>query len=708
MAVLIAHEEKNLGMTIPESANMELGDLTKAINLMSSNLKKSRDDLEARVGERTKELSIANDRLVEEMSMRRATEAALSESLEKFRQVFDQVPAGLNIVKLDQTITETNSEFRTMLGAEKDHIIGHNISRVIQQKESQLDAIPYDDVLKGKIARYEDVMQLLSEENRPFWAHLTVSPIVGGDGAIIYAIVMIKDIDEQVSQAHALRESEDRNKLLVEQSPVGIATLDQGLIVYVNPSMLEIFGFEDATEILGHSADSLFDPESSGVIQKWNDHVVLSSGGNFLKNNHLKGLKKNGESVDLTVWPAKIVLHGRPTMLLFIADRSEEYALRAQLLQAQKMEAVGALSGGIAHDFNNILQSVLGYSELMLSEKKTEEPDHGYLEKIHEAGKRGAALVRNLMLFSRKTKPEFKPINLNHEVEQVVGMLSRTLAKMIQIETILAPDVPTINADPTQMNQVLMNLAINARDAMGDEGKVSIQTSNIVLDESYVRFHPEAVPGHYALLTVSDTGIGMDKETLSHVFEPFFTTKEMGKGTGFGLATVYGIITQHLGFIQCESEPGHGTTFRIFLPAVQTQDQSCMDETEEACITRGTENILVVDDEQLVRDLVRRILVQAGYTVFTASDGQEALNLYKEDTSKYSLVILDLVMPIMGGRRCLQALLNINPEVKVLIATAADNELEMLSPDLGVKGIIYKPYDAKKFLKIIRDIIDGI
>jgi signal transduction histidine kinase len=266
------------------------------------------------------------------------------------------------------------------------------------------------------------------------------------------------------------------------------------------------------------------------------------------------------------------------------------------------MEAVGTLAGGVAHDFNNLLQAVLGYSELMLDRKKESETDYSDLQKIYEAGKRGADLVKSLLTFSRKVETKYVPVDLNQEVTSVRDLMSRTIPKTMNIDLHLKGNLKSIKADPSQIGQILLNLGVNARDAMPDGGTLSIETANIQLDEEYCSAHIDTTPGQYVLLTVSDTGQGMDKETLSHIFEPLYTTKETGKGKGLGLATVYGIVKQHSGHITCHSEPARGTTFRIYFPVIEIERDSEA-ATSKTPIQGGTETILLVDDDQAVRDL---------------------------------------------------------------------------------------------------------
>jgi len=370
------------------------------------------------------------------------------------------------------------------------------------------------------------------------------------------------------------------------------------------------------------------------------------------------------------------------------------------------MEAIGTLAGGIAHDFNNLLQVVLGFSELLLAEKDEKHPDYADLRKIFHAARNGAGLVQRLLMFSRKSEPKTVPMNLNKQVLQIEKLLRRTIPKMVDISLDLSPDLPAINADPSQVEQVLMNLAVNARDAMPDVGKLTVKTSIVPLDEEYCRLHLEATPGEYVLLEVSDTGHGMDKETLEHLFEPFFTTKEVGRGTGLGLAMVYGIVKQHNGHITVYSEIGKGTTFRLYFPTIPA-DEEPEEEITGVMPAFGTETVLLVDDEEFVRELGARILTKYGYTVLLAENGREALDLFTKKRTEISLVILDLIMPEMGGTECLKKLLKIDAHVNVLVASgfSADASLKEMM-QMGAKGFASKPFRVRELLREIRRILD--
>ncbi len=386
----------------------------------------------------------------------------------------------------------------------------------------------------------------------------------------------------------------------------------------------------------------------------------------------------------------------------------ERTKLQAQLFQAQKMESVGILAGGVAHDFNNLLQVIRGNMELLVQGNVSNTQFQSRISTITKSLDRATQLVQQLLVFSRKAESRKIHVDLNQEVESVALILERTIPKMISLELHLDPAVRPVSGDPLQIEQVLINLANNAVDAMPDGGKLNIETSNVELDQDFVRLHPGSNTGNHVLLTVSDTGCGMDKEILEHIFDPFFTTKEVGKGTGLGLASAYGIVKAHGGYIHCYSEPGLGTTFRVYLPAGE-QDDIAEEESRQAVrLQGGQEAVLVVDDEQDIRELAREAMEMLGYRVKTAASGEEALKAYQDQADSIDLILLDLNMPGMGGHKCLQKLLKLDPSVKVVIASgysANGHGKDALSS--GARGFIGKPYQLKELAAMIREALDN-
>lgn len=384
----------------------------------------------------------------------------------------------------------------------------------------------------------------------------------------------------------------------------------------------------------------------------------------------------------------------------------ERNQLNARLLWSQKMEAIGTLAGGVAHDFNNLLQVILGYSSAMLGTMKEDDRDYFKTKQIMDAGRRGGELVKGLLTFSRKVEPQLAVVNLNQEVLQFQAFLSRTIPKTIRIELRLNGDLKKIMADPSQINQALMNLGVNSRDAMAEGGTLTIQTDNVELTHDFCARHIGAKPGSYALLAVTDTGHGMDRETLDHIFEPFFTTKEQGKGTGLGLATVYGIVKQHDGYITCYSEPLLGATFKIYFPTIE-EPETPTDEKQEVQVTGGTETILLVDDDDDVREWCRELLEGYGYKILFARNGMEALDIYLNEKERIALVLLDLVMPEMDGKRCLSELKKINPAVRVIVTSGySGTEQSAMMLSLGAEEFVGKPYESFQLVTRIRQALD--
>ncbi len=350
---------------------------------------------------------------------------------------------------------------------------------------------------------------------------------------------------------------------------------------------------------------------------------------------------------------------------------------------------------------------VLGYSELLLFESDTPNQMRGDLKKINVAARNGADLVQRLLTFSRRTQIEPRPLNLNHRINEVQQILVRTIPKVIEMELILDNRLDAISADPAQIDQILMNLALNAKNAMPEGGKLVIETENAHLDEEDCINCFDAKPGDYVLLKVSDTGHGMDKETRQHIFEPFFTTKPVGEGTGLGMAMVYGSVKQHGGCVMCYSEPSRGTTFKLYFPALNHGIESEHADSE-GIPAGGSETILLVDDEEFVRELGERILTKAGYTVLTAANGKKALELYKSRSEDIALVVLDLIMPEMAGKECLEEILKIDPRARTLIASGYSADASTQEAiEKGARGFVSKPYNVRRMLQIIRDVLDA-
>ena len=505
------------------------------------------------------------------------------------------------------------------------------------------------------------------------------------------------------------RSSEDKYRRLMEQAHDAIALLDPlGRVLEVNRRAAELCGLT-APELVGRSYEEFIPGEE--LETERSQFQKLLAAGHAQRQSRVR--RANGQVVDVDCAASLVELEGERVVLAIVHDATERRRLEEQLRQAQKMEAVGRLAGGVAHDFNNLIQVVIGYGELVLTALPSDHPQREGIVEIVKAGERAAALTRQLLAFSRQQVIAARVFQLNTVIAEAGKMLKRLLGEDIVLAVVLDPGLDLIKADPHQLEQVLVNLCVNARDAMPRGGKLTIETSNVELDGG-ARLPPEVRPGRYVLLAVSDTGCGMDEATRSHLFEPFFTTKEVGKGTGLGLATVYGIVKQAGGFVSVYSEPGQGTTFKVYLPRVA---EGTPEEHEPAARAPGTtsdgggapsptETLLLVEDEEGVRTLAREVLQTAGYTVLEASGGAAALQVCEEYTGPIHLLVSDVVMPGMGGRELADRLTAQRPEVKVLFLSGyADDAVVRHGVLASQVAFLQKPFTVLALARKVREVL---
>jgi PAS domain S-box-containing protein len=503
----------------------------------------------------------------------------------------------------------------------------------------------------------------------------------------------------------ALHEQTDALTALIQSAPLAIVSIDlQGRLTRWNPAAERIFGWRQ-DQVLGDlppfiRKDQLeeFDGLRKRILQ---GHTLIDIG--------LQRQRKDGTLIDIRLSAAPLRnAEGRIVgIMAVIVDMSEHKALEEQFHQSQKLEAVGRLAGGIAHDFNNILLVIMGYSEILLSALPETDPQRSLIEQIHSAGKRATGLTAQLLAFSRRQVLQPRLMDLNAVVFGLDAMLQRLIGEDIQLT--LAPDesLGLINADPGQMEQVVMNLVVNGRDAMPQGGKLTLTTRNIDLATPSTFGRTSVPPGRYVMLAVGDTGCGMNNETQDRIFEPFFTTKEPGQGTGLGLATTYGIINQSLGYISVLSEPGHGSTFTIYLPRVEAEANAHKGQPQTRDLPRGEETVLIVEDEPGVRAIVSDTLRQHGYTTLQARHGIEALLLGNQRKEPLHLLITDVVMPQMNGREVAEQLRPVHPEMKVLYMSGYTDDAVVRHGILQSEtAFLQKPFTSKALARKVRDVLD--
>ncbi len=528
------------------------------------------------------------------------------------------------------------------------------------------------------------------------------------DKAFLEIVASAIGVEEMRREAEkSLIESEQRFKTLVEASFEGIALSDCGVFVDVSDRLARMLGYE-RNELIGKAVLQVVSPERHAIVE------------HSIKNGLIEPLEHFMLRKDGTVFPAEIRLKmiqvgGRDLRMSAIRDitehkqaEKEKAKLESQLLQAQKMEAVGQLAGGIAHDFNNILTAIIGYGSLLQTKLNDDTLLRDYIKEILDAANRATEVARSLLAFSRKQIMDTRPIDINDIVRRMNKLLSRLIGEDIEISTVLASKKILCMVDTGQIEQVLMNLTTNARDAMPNGGRLILRTEVVEVDDSLIQNLGYGKPGKYALLSVSDTGIGIKQENMAKIFDPFFTTKKTGKGTGLGLAMVYGIIKQHGGYINVYSEPDKGAIFRIYLPATQTKEELLVNRSIETPLTGGTETVLVAEDDEKLRKLSEIVLTQNGYKVILARDGEQAVQKFIEYKDRIQLVIIDMIMPKKSGKDTYEEIKAIRPDIKVLFSSGyTGDRIESLFFGKEDLHFINKPVSPKDLLRKVREVLDN-
>jgi PAS domain S-box-containing protein len=627
-------------------------------------------------------------------------EKLLRESEQRFRDLADLLPQAVFEADREGTVTYTNRMGYELFGYSPEEVAADfNIATTITPGDRSR---AFNNMTK----RFNDE-QIDSNEYK--LCRIVFSTLTPREDGTVGLRGVIIDISERKAMETALQFTQFAMDHLADAA---FFTKPDGRFIYVNDSACRRLGYsrEELLEM------AVFDIDPNISKQAWDEQWKQSQVGDTA-SRETRYRTKSGDYLSVEVAINRVEFDAEPYQCGIARDISVRKALEARLAQSQKLEAVGTLAGGISHDFNNLLQAISGYTELLLTNGDNSTEVTKNLGKIKSASASAGKLVQQILTFSRKKDAEKTQLNLNEEILRAVEMLERTIPKMITIETHLESELWQTLADSTQIEQVLMNLALNANDAMPHGGRLTLETSNYVYDQSAAGSKLLEENGDYVLFRISDTGTGMDQKTVARIFEPFFTTKEVGKGTGLGLSTAYGIIHSHGGQIYCYSEPGEGTSFSVYLPALP-HDEAKGDahkgkSSAEHPLEGGHERVLVVDDDILVRELAINALTAKGYDVVDVDSGEAALEHYQralsanEHALRFDAVILDLGMPGMGGRRCLAELMALDPKAKVIVASGYSLAAQAKGvTEEGAKSYLNKPYKLFELTDALRKVLD--
>lgn len=647
--------------------------------------------------------------IAKDISDIKIAQKALKESEEKYRTIIEHSNDLIWILDKNGNFAYLNKQTEQTSGYKLSDYLGKSFEPMIFSEDIPKVKRILLETLSGKSMHYD--VNIVREDGGLLSLSVNTTPFLDS-GEIVGTVSFGHDITERKLAEEALKKSEERYKTIIENTlDILYSCNPEGIVTFVSPTVIGFAGYLPE-EIIGRNLLEFMHPEDVPKALE-NLTKALESESLELLPNIYRLRKKDGTYI-YTEEVSKIIKKDGKLVQLngVVRDISERRRLEAQLAQSQRLEVIGKLAGGIAHDFNNLMTAILGYASLILSRVTADEQLKGDLNEIRKAGERAASLTKQLLAFSRKQTIRTENMNLNSLISDMDKMLHRVIGEDIQLSLLFEPELKNIEIDPVQIEQVVINLVINARDAMPKGGRIIIKTENVKVDEKYCKDIGEARPGEFISLTVSDTGIGMGQNVLEHLFEPFFTTKDFGKGTGLGLAMAYGIIKQHKGWITVQSKLDEGSEFKVYLPVSSSKDIPRKSEKGDTILLddyRGNgERILLIEDEEIVRRYASRVLAQNGYNVFEAKDASEAMKIFQTENGDFHLIFSDIILPDKNGIELVQELSLKNTKTKVIFSSGYSDEKSQseLILQAGVE-FLHKPYKASDLLIAVRNLLDS-